>query len=67
MKNYKSLSQIQQDLADGSISCYSLTSQYLANIESNSHLNAFLETFDEEALARAKSIDEKLKTKLLVS
>lgn len=63
MKNYKSLSQIQQDLADGSISCYSLTSQYLANIESNSHLNAFLETFDEEALARAKSIDEKLKNK----
>jgi aspartyl-tRNA(Asn)/glutamyl-tRNA(Gln) amidotransferase subunit A len=35
-----------------------VTRQYLAAIEQNSHLNAFLEVFEEEALARAAALDK---------
>jgi aspartyl-tRNA(Asn)/glutamyl-tRNA(Gln) amidotransferase subunit A len=34
---------------------------YLKNIESNKHLNAFLEVWGDEALARAEAIDQKVK------
>jgi aspartyl-tRNA(Asn)/glutamyl-tRNA(Gln) amidotransferase subunit A len=34
---------------------------YLKNIESQQHLNAFLEVWGEEAIERAKAIDEKVK------
>jgi len=62
MKNYQSLNAIQQDIATGQLSCLSLTKYYLANIEANQHLNAFLQTFDQEALERAQHIDEKIKS-----
>lgn len=60
MKTYRSLAAIQEDLKNGSISCHSLTQGYLSRIAENKHLNTFLEVFEEEALTRAKAIDENL-------
>lgn len=58
--SYSSFQDIQQRLKNGSISCFSLVEGYLANIESNKNLNAFLSVFAEEAFARAKEIDSKI-------
>ena len=61
MQDYFSLASIQSDLKSGAISCHSLTSSYLDRIKDNAHLNAFVETFDDEALLRAEEIDQKIK------
>ena len=60
MKNYPSLAVIQKDIADGNLSCSQLVRYYLDRIDSNKHLNAFLEVFSDEALKRAEEIDQKL-------
>ena len=61
MKNYSSLSDIQQDIASGTLTCEQLVTEHLQQIEAHQELNAFLEVFDEEALARARETDEKIK------
>lgn len=63
MQAYHSLASIQSDLKSGEISCYSLTTSYLDRIKEYAHLNAFVETFDQEALSRAQLIDQKIKEK----
>ena len=60
MKTYRSLAAIQEALKNNATSCETLTQSYLDRIAENAHLNAFLEVFDAEALAQAKSVDEKL-------
>lgn len=60
MKSYHSLSEVREDLKRGSISCKSITEQYLSNIESKSHLNAFLEVFEDYALKKAEEVDKKI-------
>lgn len=60
MKNYKALSEIQEDLKNGSVSCEKLVDNYLKKIGENSSLNAFLETFDESAKKQALVIDQKV-------
>lgn len=57
----KTIKQIQTDLASGNTTCVELVDGYLQKIETNRHLNAFLEVYSEEALARAKALDEKPK------
>lgn len=59
MKVYKRLSDIQNDLNKGTTSCESLVESYLSNINKNTHLNAFLEVFENEALTRARELDNK--------
>jgi aspartyl-tRNA(Asn)/glutamyl-tRNA(Gln) amidotransferase subunit A len=49
-------------LSSGSITCVQLVNECLAQIEAESHINAFLEVWAEEALANAKQIDEKIKS-----
>ncbi|MBL4704143.1 MAG: Asp-tRNA(Asn)/Glu-tRNA(Gln) amidotransferase subunit GatA [Flavobacteriales bacterium] len=61
MKNYVALKEVQTDLKTGAISCVQLVEQYIQKIGENAHLNAFLEVFNESALAKAKEVDEKLK------
>ncbi|MDI9875703.1 Asp-tRNA(Asn)/Glu-tRNA(Gln) amidotransferase subunit GatA [Flectobacillus rivi] len=62
MKNYTSLQSIQADLYAGDITCRQLVEFYLQNItEKNTQLNAFLKVFDQEALAKADEIDQKIK------
>jgi aspartyl-tRNA(Asn)/glutamyl-tRNA(Gln) amidotransferase subunit A len=62
-KLYNSLSEIQTDLAVGSLTCEQLVVQYLTNIEQrNELLNVFLAVYAEEAKVKAIAIDQKLKT-----
>lgn len=56
---YKTLREIQTALNTGGTSLPDLVSRYLANIESNRHLNAFLEVYGEEAMARAAALETK--------
>ncbi len=61
MKEYKTLNALQSDLRGGNLSCVQLVHHYLDCIESNKHLNAFVEVYAEEALRVAQEIDQKLK------
>lgn len=55
------LRQIQVELKNGTQSCEGLVNSYLQKIETNRHLNAFLEVFGDEARQRAKALDQKMK------
>ncbi len=61
MGAYHSFVAIKKDLAEGRITCQELVKQYLTRIQEKSHLNAFLEVYDEEALQKAAEIDQKIK------
>ncbi len=56
---FKQYSSIQGALLDGTLSCVSVLSHFINEIHEHKNLNAFLEVFEEEALARAKQLDEK--------
>lgn len=60
MKEYHQLDEIQKDLQNGTISCESLTNHYLGRIEAHEELNAFIEIYADEALVRAREIDQKI-------
>lgn len=62
MKNYTKLKDIQADIQAGEVTCRALVEYYLKNIaEKNGKLNAFLQVFDQEALAKADEIDQKFR------
>lgn len=61
MKSYHTLSEIRTDLENASVTCLQLVQHYLDNIKTHSHLNAFVEVYEEEALAKAKALDLKIK------
>ena len=63
MKTYNSLSEIQSDLSGNKITCIELVRSYIKRIDSTKNLNIFLEVFESSALEKAKSVDEKLKSK----
>ena len=54
MDTYRSLRAIQSALQADDITCLSLTKSYLQRIHDQQDLNAFLEVYEEEALARLK-------------
>ncbi len=58
---FNSLSQIQEEISSGNLSCAKLVDSYLDRIEENKDLNAFLEVYSEEARLLAIQVDEKLK------
>ncbi|MEO1051256.1 MAG: Asp-tRNA(Asn)/Glu-tRNA(Gln) amidotransferase subunit GatA [Bacteroidota bacterium] len=60
MKSQQTLKQVQENIKLGHISCMQIVERYLDNISAQKDLNAFLETFDEEAKTRAQEIDEKI-------
>lgn len=60
MSNYHRISDIQADLTAGKTTCVQLVQGYLARIQENKHLNAFLEVWEEEAVERAAVIDQKI-------
>jgi len=60
-KIYTSLKEIQQDIQTQQTSCKKLVAFYLNRIEQNKHLNAFIEVYADEALAKAEEIDAKIK------
>lgn len=50
---------IKSQIASGSLTASKLVSDYLRTIESTTALNIYLEVFAEEAISRAKELDEK--------
>ena len=60
MKNFTSLNEIHESIKLGSVNCQSLVNYYLERIYKHKNLNVYVEVFAEEALERAKNIDEKL-------
>jgi len=63
LKEYTSLSEIQTELHSGLTTCEQLVKGYLNRIEERKSLNAFLETFDQSALEKAKEVDAKIASK----
>jgi aspartyl-tRNA(Asn)/glutamyl-tRNA(Gln) amidotransferase subunit A len=55
-------SDLQQNLKNGTLTCVERVNFHLANIEKKKHLNAFLEVYSDEALARASKVDFKIKS-----
>jgi aspartyl-tRNA(Asn)/glutamyl-tRNA(Gln) amidotransferase subunit A len=62
LSNYRRISDIQADIRSGKTNCVQLVKSYIARIEENKHLNAFLEVWAEEALEKAAVIDQKFKS-----
>lgn len=54
------LDTIQSLILNAELSCVELVQQYLQNIEDNKDLNAYIEVYADEALAKAKAIDEQV-------
>jgi len=61
LKQYTHLVALQEDLKNGTLSCAERVRFFLARIEANAHLNAFLSVYGEEALARAAEVDAKIR------
>ena len=61
MKEYNSLSEVRNDLQSGNVTLPALVDHYLKRIQEESHLNAFLEVFADEAKKEAIRIGEKLR------
>ncbi|MFY7788418.1 MAG: amidase family protein, partial [Thermoflexibacteraceae bacterium] len=58
---FKTYKATRQALDNKQVSCKDLVKHYLKNInDRNGELNAFLEVYDQEALARAEAIDQKI-------
>ena len=56
----KKLSEVQDDLSTGKITCAQMVEEHLKRIEENKDLNAFLEVYAHDARSRATVIDLKL-------
>jgi aspartyl-tRNA(Asn)/glutamyl-tRNA(Gln) amidotransferase subunit A len=61
LKFYSDYVTLRQDLDAGLETCTNQVEFHLTKIKSKSHLNAFLEVYEEEAKAQAIRIDKKLK------
>lgn len=57
MPKYASLSDVQSALHSGSTTCRAVVEHYLSRIEHTRRLNAYVETWAEEALAKADQLD----------
>lgn len=60
-KKFQSLEQVRAEISTGKTTCVEVVRYYLNRTEEKKHLNAFLEVWGDEALERAKTIDEKFK------
>lgn len=63
MYTFTTIRQLQADLAAGSITCQQLVAESIKAIEDKKQLNAFLEVFNESAMAQAKAVDAKIASK----
>lgn len=61
MTTYTSLSDLQVALLNGQTTCRTLVEGYLGRIEATRSLNAYVEVWAEEALAKADTLDERLR------
>ncbi len=56
----KTLSSIQQLLRSGQLTFVQIVRHYLNRIQATRHLNAYIEIFEEEALEKARQLDQKI-------
>ncbi len=63
MYTFTTIRQLQSDLAAGTTSCLQLVSESIKTIEEKKQLNAFLEVFNDSAIAQAKLVDAKIASK----
>jgi aspartyl-tRNA(Asn)/glutamyl-tRNA(Gln) amidotransferase subunit A len=61
LTEFSSISSFHEALYAGKTTCESIVRSYLDRIEQARHLNAYLEVFTEDALAQARSLDEKIR------
>ena len=61
MFDFSSIEQYHAQLQEGNITCLQAVEYYLQRIQAASHLNAFIEVYADEALQKAKQLDEKRK------
>lgn len=57
---YSTITAVQADLQAGKMSCVTLVQYYLDQIEATKDLNIYIEVYEEEALAKAKALDERI-------
>ena len=57
---YRTITEVKEGLLSGD-TVLSLTKFYIEKIKENSHLNAFLEVFEDSAITAAISVDDKIK------
>ena len=58
---HQSISDLREKLLCRELDCITVVASYLEAINSNNHLNAFVEVYEAEALERAKQLDAKNK------
>lgn len=61
MFQFSSIEQYHAQLQEGNATCLQAVEHYLQLINTNRHLNAFVEVYAEEALQKARQLDEKRK------
>lgn len=61
MQGSSAYNSLRNHLFQGTLTCVELVNHHLNQIDKYKHLNAFLSVYAEEALARAASIDQKVK------
>jgi aspartyl-tRNA(Asn)/glutamyl-tRNA(Gln) amidotransferase subunit A len=59
---FSSIEQYHAQLQEERINCLQAVEYYLQKIKATNHLNAFIEVYIDEALQKAKELDEKRKT-----
>lgn len=59
MYTHGSIPELHRSLSAGTITCVEIVSFYLNKIKERQHLNAYIEVYEQEALARAKELDAK--------
>ncbi len=63
MYTFTTIRQLQSDLAAGKVNCQQLVTESITAIEAKKQLNAFLEVFNDSAIAQAKLVDDKIASK----
>jgi aspartyl-tRNA(Asn)/glutamyl-tRNA(Gln) amidotransferase subunit A len=59
LEKYSAFQQVRSALSTGKLTCHQLVNQFLTTIEASKHLNIYIEVFAEEALNKARVLDEK--------
>lgn len=62
MYQHQSIKQFHKEIDQGTIECTQVVQHFLSRISASSHLNAFVEVFETEALERAAALDRKKKS-----
>lgn len=60
MEKFISFDEIKKSLEKKETDCRAIVSHYLQNIKTKAHLNAFVEVYEQSALAQADLVDQKL-------